>query len=233
VVPALVLMLLLRPALARRWPLAAAPAAYLLAAAGVLAAALWLWTLAANAFSNGAARPLPHLPLLNPLDLGVGVALLGVWHWLWSAAARHALGKVAWLAPATLGTAGFVWLNAIVIRGFHHYGDVPYRLEAWTHSRPVHAGITLLWAGTALVLMWLAARRRLRAPWLVGAVLLGAVVVKLMLVDLSGTGTVARIVSFIGVGVLMLVIGYVAPLPARSSTGQTPAAPKEAGHGQA
>ena len=32
--------------------------------------------------------------------------------------------------------------------------------------------------------------------------------------DLSGTGTVTRIVSFIGVGVLMLVIGYVAPLPA-------------------
>ena len=34
---------------------------------------------------------------------------------------------------------------------------------------------------------------------------LGAVVVKLLLVDLSGTGTVTRIVSFIGVGVLMLV----------------------------
>ena len=38
---------------------------------------------------------------------------------------------------------------------------------------------------------------------------------KLLLVDLSGTGTVTRIVSFIGVGVLMLVIGYVAPLPGR------------------
>ena len=38
---------------------------------------------------------------------------------------------------------------------------------------------------------------------------------KLLLVDLSGTGTVTRIVSFIGVGVLMLVIGYVAPLPAK------------------
>ena len=52
-------------------------------------------------------------------------------------------------------------------------------------------------------------------PWVAGAVLLGAVVLKLLLVDLSGTGSVMRIVSFIGVGVLMLVIGYVAPLPAR------------------
>jgi len=43
------------------------------------------------------------------------------------------------------------------------------------------------------------------------------VVLKLLLVDLSGTGTVTRIVSFIGVGVLMLVIGYVAPLPAKEA----------------
>ena len=63
--------------------------------------------------------------------------------------------------------------------------------------------------------MWCSARARRRAPWLVGAALLAAVVLKLLLVDLSGTGTVTRIVSFIGVGVLMLVIGYVAPLPAR------------------
>ena len=40
---------------------------------------------------------------------------------------------------------------------------------------------------------------------------------KLLLVDLSGSGTVTRIVSFIGVGVLMLVIGYVAPLPSKGA----------------
>jgi len=44
-------------------------------------------------------------------------------------------------------------------------------------------------------------------------VLLGLVVLKLFLVDLSGTGTVARIVSFIVVGILMLVIGYFSPMP--------------------
>jgi uncharacterized membrane protein len=48
-----------------------------------------------------------------------------------------------------------------------------------------------------------------------GAALLAVVVLKLLLVDLSGSGSVTRIVSFIGVGVLMLVIGYVAPLPAK------------------
>ena len=49
--------------------------------------------------------------------------------------------------------------------------------------------------------------------WMAGAVLLGIVVLKLFVVDLSNVGTLARIVSFLVVGVLMLVIGYVSPLP--------------------
>ena len=114
---------------------------------------------------------------------------------------------------ALIGVAGFVWLNAMLIRAFHHYAGVPYHIDAWMRSLAVQTGITLLWTVTALVLMWFSAKRALRAPWMVGAVLLAAVVFKLLLIDLSGSGTVTRIVSFIGVGVLMLVIGYVAPLP--------------------
>jgi uncharacterized membrane protein len=37
--------------------------------------------------------------------------------------------------------------------------------------------------------------------------------VKLFLIDLSHIGTVPRIVSFLGVGTLMLVLGYYSPLP--------------------
>ena len=48
---------------------------------------------------------------------------------------------------------------------------------------------------------------------MIGAGLLGLVIVKLFLVDLSNLETVARIVSFVSVGVLMLIIGYLAPLP--------------------
>jgi uncharacterized membrane protein len=49
--------------------------------------------------------------------------------------------------------------------------------------------------------------------WLAGAGLMAAVVGKLLLVDLSSAGTIERIVSFVGVGLLMLVIGYLAPAP--------------------
>ena len=215
VVPAALLMALPRPASARRWPLSAAPAAYQWIASLVLTAGLLLWTLLANIASNGSAAPLPHVPLANPLDLGIGVALLAAWLWMRSEAARPELVRTPALPSAVLGGAGFVWLNAMLIRAFHHYGGVPFRVDAWLNSLAVQTGITLLWTVTALVLMWLSARRALRLPWMVGAALLAAVVLKLLLVDLSGSGTITRIVSFIGVGVLMLVIGYVAPLPGK------------------
>jgi uncharacterized membrane protein len=217
VVPAGLLVLLTRRPMAERWPVSAAPLAYQRDAGAVLALGLLGWTLLANVFSAGSAQPLPHLPLLNPLDLGVGVALVAVWAWARSAAAPSVLQDQAALLPSALGAAGFVWVNAILIRAFHHHGGVPFRLEAWLDSLAVQTGLTLLWSVIALGLMWFSARRLQRAPWVVGAVLLGAVVLKLVLVDLSGSGTVTRIVSFIGVGVLMLVIGFVAPLPSKEA----------------
>jgi uncharacterized membrane protein len=44
---------------------------------------------------------------------------------------------------------------------------------------------------------------------------MAVVVGKLFIVDLSQVGTVERIVSFIVVGLLMLVIGYFSPVPPR------------------
>jgi uncharacterized membrane protein len=42
--------------------------------------------------------------------------------------------------------------------------------------------------------------------------LLGIVVVKLLLLDLSQSGTLTRVISFIGSGAIMLLIAYIAPL---------------------
>ncbi|HWI10876.1 MAG TPA: DUF2339 domain-containing protein, partial [Burkholderiaceae bacterium] len=222
-VPALLLMLLPRAGTAKRWPVSAAPQAYQTIAAAVLAAAALLWSVLANIASDGSAKPLPHLPLLNPLDLGIALALVATALWLRSPGAT-ALSIAPAGRVALIGAAGFIWLNAMLVRGFHHYAGVPYRFDAWAESLAVQTGITLLWSIISLVLMWLAARRAAlvpalagasRAAWMVGAGLLAAVVLKLLIVDLSGTGSVTRIVSFIGVGVLMLVIGYVAPPPGR------------------
>ena len=69
---------------------------------------------------------------------------------------------------------------------------------------------------TATSLMALARRRFERSVWFVGAALLGALVLKLFLVDLGNTDTLSRVVSFLGVGLLLLVVGYFAPVPPRA-----------------
>ncbi|MNR69084.1 hypothetical protein D3C85_1940770 [compost metagenome] len=53
-------------------------------------------------------------------------------------------------------------------------------------------------------------------------------VAKLFFVELSNRGGLARIVSFIGVGVLLLVVGYFAPLPPKRTDPAT-AAPQTEG----
>ena len=49
------------------------------------------------------------------------------------------------------------------------------------------------------------------------AVLIAVVVAKLFFVELGNRGGLERIISFIGVGVLLLVVGYFAPLPPRKA----------------
>ncbi|MYJ43050.1 MAG: DUF2339 domain-containing protein, partial [Acidimicrobiaceae bacterium] len=46
-----------------------------------------------------------------------------------------------------------------------------------------------------------------------GASWMAVVVVKLFLVDLSSLTALGRVVSFIVVGVLLLIVGYLAPVP--------------------
>ncbi len=214
--PALLLGLVVHPKAMQYWPMRACPQAYQGHAGALLSLTALVWTLLANAFSEGSATPLPHLPLLNPLDLGIGAAGVATLLWMRTVAAQDLLQDRMPLAWSALALSGFVWLNAILVRAFHHWGGVPFHVRDWMASLAVQTGLTLLWSSMALVLMWLSAHRSLRKPWLIGAGLLGAVVLKLLLIDLSGSGTITRIISFIGVGVLMLVIGYVAPLPGAS-----------------
>jgi uncharacterized membrane protein len=67
--------------------------------------------------------------------------------------------------------------------------------------------------------MFAATRRRLRPLWMVGAVLLAAVVAKLFLIDLGALSGLPRVVAFLGVGILLLGIGYLSPLPPAADEG--------------
>jgi uncharacterized membrane protein len=81
----------------------------------------------------------------------------------------------------------------------------------------LQASLSIFWAILALTAMIYATRTARRALWMLGAGLMGVVVAKLFIIDLSNVGGIARIVSFIAVGVLMLVIGYFSPVPPRKT----------------
>ena len=67
------------------------------------------------------------------------------------------------------------------------------------------------------------AMRERREVWIGGAVVMGLVIVKLFVVELGNVDTLSRVVSFLGVGLLLLVVGYFAPVPKGSGSGRPPA----------
>ncbi len=198
------------------WPLAAYPREYRVLAAAPLALLMlgWLWL--ANIASDGSADPLPYLPLLNPLELGMLLVLLAVYSWL--RVGLPQLGGAAHgerIAQIVAGASLFALLTATVFRAAHHWGGVPYELDALLDSMLVQAGLSIVWTLIALPLMIVGHLRARRELWLLGAALIAVVVAKLFFVELGNRGGLERIVSFIGVGVLLLVVGYFAPLPPR------------------
>ena len=202
------------------WPVRDHRHAYLYAGAMPLAVFLFAWVLYVNFASNGNPAPLPYVPLANPLDLAQAGALLALAMWYLALSRLEMPGVVLPSATAAIrlvSVAVFVWLNGVLLRSLHHYAGVPFRLDAMLRSDLVQTAFSLFWSLLALATMIFAARRGLRTVWIVGAVLFGVVIGKLFLVDLSNTGTVERWVSFIGVGVLAIVIGYYAPVPPKSA----------------
>jgi len=119
-----------------------------------------------------------------------------------------------------LAALGFIWLNAVLLRTLHQWFAVPFELQRLMASTLVQTSLSIFWAVLALVTMLVATRNRYRLVWIVGAALWAVVTAKLFLIDLSRTGSVERIVSFVGVGLLMLVVGYFSPLPPASETRQ-------------
>ena len=216
-------------ALPRRWPwpLSVYPRQYRLLAAAPLALLMLGWFWLANIASAGEADPLVYLPLLNPLELGLLFALGAVFAWARMGVAEMGMGGVRsqWLTQAIAGASLFALLTAMVMRTAHHWGGVPYQLDVLLDSMLVQAGLSIVWTLIALPLMVFGNRLGRRELWLIGAALIALVVVKLFVIELGNRGGLERIVSFIGVGVLLLVVGYFAPLPARQGVTEKPQEP--------
>jgi uncharacterized membrane protein len=193
---------------AQRWPLNLHREAYAVGAGGPIAALSAAWFAIATVVSPGTASPLAYVPLFNPLELTLALTLVALF--LWS-------GRFSGLTDTTrfacLGVGLFGLLNGAALRTAHHWGAIPWQLNALLASKLLQAGLTLAWTATAVMLMFFATRRALRPLWMTGAGLLALSIGKLFLIDLGALSGLPRVIAFLGVGTLLLLIGYLSPLP--------------------
>ena len=221
VVPALFLALVSRRHPVPKWPLLRLIGVYRTLGAIPLAVAICAWIAVVNLTNSGDPMWLPYIPLLNPLDIGVALCLAALALWwtsldaqqranLWQADTRGLIALVAAIA--------FIWLNAALIRSLHHNWGAPITLHGIVRSTFVQAALSIFWGVLGFLAMTIAARKKWRYAWMVGGSLMMVVVIKLFLVDLSSIGTIARIASFLSVGALLLVTGYLAPLPPKRAS---------------
>lgn len=176
---------------------------------GVVAALLGTWWLLALG-DAGESAPWPWIPLLNPLDLAQAALLLLAPAWLRQAASA-AGARAGWIA---LGIAGVALATTITLRGVHQWGGLPWD-GALPGSGLAQTSLTVVWSLFG-VAGWIAGSRRGQWHlWLGGAVLMGVVLVKLLIIDRGNLGDLLGIGAFIAYGLLCTLLGWVAPVPPR------------------
>ncbi len=158
--------------------------------------------------STGESAPLGFVPALNPLEIAqiAGLALL-------AAMARQSGFPQTGLA--WLGLLAFLVLTWMIFRGVHHLGGIAWSIDLLLGSRVGQAALTIGWTTLAVIAWVTGSRAGQRGLWLAGAVLLGVVLLKLLLIDRTFLSTMAGIISFLAFGLLSILVGYLAPAPPR------------------
>ena len=178
-----------------------------------LCIAVIFWSLGVHLTNNGDAYPLPFMPLLNPIDLLHLLYFLFALRLYLSHKNNRELSRII---VYVTGSAGFLWVNAMLLRSLHHYQNIPYHFHAMSHDIKAQIAISILWTILGCLAMLLASRQSLRTLWIIGGVLVGVVLIKMVTIDLGASGTVERIVSFLVVGSLLVGMGYFSPIPVKA-----------------
>ena len=222
-IPALLALSILQLVKRITWPFVTHAGLYSSKVISPLFLFTWLWVIFASG-KVGDPAPLPYIPILNPLELASLLLMLVGGNWLLGLH-RQGGGALIFFKPkqlaVVLAITAFVWLNTVIAHSVHYYAGVAYQPEAIFNAVAFQMAIAICWTLLALGLTYLAHRLASRRLWIIGATLLAVVVVKLVFIDLANSGTIERIISFISVGLLMLLIGYVAPLPPQQQKDKT------------
>jgi uncharacterized membrane protein len=157
---------------------------------------------------RGGSAPLPFIPLLNPIELFQLVVLVVAIAW----ARRNEERAEGWRNALPLGA--FLFVSFAGLRAVHHLTGAPWSPAILDHGT-AQTVLTVLWSIIGVALWIMGSRQRRWNLWLAGAILMGIVLAKLVLVDRQYFGNLAGIVSFMAVGALLVLVGRIAPTPPR------------------
>lgn len=166
----------------------------------------------ASLFDRLGAAPLPWLPLFNPAELAQLAVIVLLARWLWRAAVPAAWAQRRGMLMAG---AGLVLVTSSTLHTVHHWAQVPWGPALWS-TGIVQTSLTVVWSVLGVIGWVMGSRRGQRGLWLGGALLMGLVLAKLMLIDRQHLGNLLGIGSFIAYGFLCTVVGYFAPAPPRA-----------------
>lgn len=176
-------------------------------------------------FNDGTESGIKFIPLFNLMDL---MGIVGIWVGYkfisvikqspkYQLLLKNNLPLVNYIIPAMI----FWWANGILLRGLAFATDIDWSSYAIINSKVIQTVLAIIWAITALVTMVMATRKKSRSHWFIGGVLLAVVIAKLFLIDTSLSSGLLRALAFIGVAILILLIGYFSPLPPKKQSENT------------
>jgi uncharacterized membrane protein len=92
--------------------------------------------------------------------------------------------------------------------GSSYYSNPQYQREAKSVRNQMNASLSVVWALYAIIMIIVGmVKKSARIRW--GALaLFGVVILKVFLIDLAGLGTLYRIISFIALGVILLITAF-------------------------
>lgn len=208
IVPIMSLWLFHLPHITNQWPISKYSTLYQQRVSRGLCYYLAGWLIYINFASTGNAVPLNYFPLLNPLDLTCLLIFMttSIFIFKYSAGRADILAKI-------YGGLMLLWLNMVLLRTLHHWAAIPFDWNSFFNSRLAQVSFSVYWTTIALGMALTASKLKLRTLWLLSFNIIILITIKLFAIDLTITNILYRTLSFIAVGLLLLIIGYFSPIP--------------------
>ncbi|MDR2100588.1 MAG: DUF2339 domain-containing protein [Campylobacteraceae bacterium] len=159
---------------------------------------------------------LQYVPILNPLEESIIFTLIVLKFYI-DRTFAHIQKRSVFFVYLFFAVLCFLEMNGVILRTLSYFLDIPWSFRFLWNSEAVQSVFSIIWTLLALALIIFANRSKNRKIWFIGMALLVIVVAKLVLHDSVKLEGLFRAFVFIGVALLMLVIGFLAPMPPKEN----------------